>query len=266
MSKYYKVFVTWLVFIALVLTENYWTPAGFLKNPAVSIIFDEIILILVVVALNVFWLKQEISIKPTVSIKEQLAVTWLPLVAYLFLNITAVSFLSHIGRSKPIGTLLLFYAAAVLVGIAEEYLFRGLIISTILSSFNKITYKSVMYAAIISSLTFGLTHGINLTSQSVLATVVQAASAAMTGFLSAAILLRTGSILWPMLFHAMNDGMTFIAAGIGDSKIVSLSPVYLVPLLLGFWLLRRSKFFDKNGDSTESFTNFSRKITDHISN
>lgn len=91
---------------------------------------------------------------------------------------------------------------ALLVGIAEELLFRGLLFNAIAKS------GGIKQAVIISSVTFGLGHIINLingNSEGLLQTVSQIVYAVAFGFLFVMLYYRGGSIIPGIILHSLVD-------------------------------------------------------------
>lgn len=95
-------------------------------------------------------------------------------------------------------------------GITEELVFRGMILPGAMTHFNG--HQGMWYGVIISSLVFGMAHMINLTSQPLEATVLQGCNAFFMGIVLAALYLLTRSLIFPMIFHGVNDYIATIMA------------------------------------------------------
>ena len=109
---------------------------------------------------------------------------------------------------------------ALLIGFAEEAIFRGLMLTAL-------TARGPWTAAIVTSVLFGLSHSLNLLSgKSGAEILIQVAYALAVGFAFAATAFKTG-LIWPLvLVHALIDFTSFLgkegtppaweaAAGIG---------------------------------------------------
>jgi membrane protease YdiL (CAAX protease family) len=96
------------------------------------------------------------------------------------------------------------FAITLMVGFAEEGIFRGLML-------NALKLQGLWKAAIITALLFGLTHALNaLTGKSLAENLAQICYALAIGFAFAALVLRTG-ILWPLvLAHFLIDFVNFL--------------------------------------------------------
>ena len=150
----------------------------------------------------------------------------------------------------PPQNVILFLAINTLaVGFSEELMFRGVL-------FRALQTRLPIWPAIwLTSVIFGSVHVINaLTTGDLLSASVQAVTAFMSGVFFLAMVLRTGSILPSMLFHACWDFLlTMTAAGgairadeTAAGEPSSISMTMLLPLLLilpnfiyGLFLLRK---------------------------
>ncbi|MET3924992.1 CPBP family intramembrane glutamic endopeptidase [Devosia sp. 2618] len=126
---------------------------------------------------------------------SELRLLWLPLLYVLaFFSFTSVSGLPepHVIAFLAINT--------VLVGFSEEMAFRGVLFRGLL------TRLPIWPAIIVTTLLFGAVHSFNaLTTGDLPAAIAQSVTAAISGLLFLAIVLRTGSILPAMLIHALWD-------------------------------------------------------------
>lgn len=93
------------------------------------------------------------------------------------------------------------------VGFLEEVIFRGFL-------FRGIAKENLNRAVIISSLTFGIGHFVNLLNGSkLLENAIQVIYAVAVGFLLVFIFMRTGSIIPCIAFHAFNNCLTAFTTG-----------------------------------------------------
>lgn len=149
----------------------------------------------------------------------------------------------------PLGRILTFFLNMILVGVAEEILFRGVIAQTLLEHYGA-TQKGIWKACLVSGVLFGVAHLSNLTGAKVLGVLMQCVFAAALGTLFAAIYFRTGN-LWVVAFlHAAMDIVSMLIGGLYGTATVAESistydasmlmsiAVYLIPTA---FLLRRSK-------------------------
>ncbi len=105
------------------------------------------------------------------------------------------------------------YAAVsmTLVGFAEELLFRGFLFKAMLKDGN------VKAAVIVSSVTFGLGHIINLfTGQDLVGTLNQVVFAVAIGFVFTLVFYKSGSLLPGILAHSIIDVSSVFASDEGS--------------------------------------------------
>ncbi|MGF0537191.1 CPBP family intramembrane glutamic endopeptidase [Agrobacterium sp. ES01] len=154
-----------------------------------------------------------------------------------------------------VGVIALLLANALLVGFSEEVMFRGILYRALLTRF------SIWPAILMTTVGFGVVHVLNgLITGDFGASMIQALTAASTGILLIAILIRTGSIWTSIIVHALWDWATFLlmlaakaqapVAGMEQTteaasqssfigQVVIPVAVVLPGLLYGLWLLRR---------------------------
>lgn len=122
--------------------------------------------------------------------------------------VASINLWSGISPDYPMPGLL--YAAVMMafVGFAEELIFRGFLFKAILKS------GSVKKAVIISSVTFGLGHILNLLNgQDFVETLVQVVFAVAIGFVFTMVFYKGGS-LWPcILAHSLIDVTSVFSSG-----------------------------------------------------
>lgn len=150
---------------------------------------------------------------------------------------------------RPLSGILFFFLNMILVGIAEEILFRGVIAQTLLEHYGT-SRKGVWKACLVSGVLFGAAHLSNLGGSATFGVLMQCVFAAALGTLFAAIYFRTGN-LWVVSFlHAAMDVVSLLIGGLYGTETVAESistydasmlmsiAVYLIPTA---FLLRRSK-------------------------
>ena len=112
----------------------------------------------------------------------------------------------------------LIYAAVsmALVGFAEELIFRGFLFKAMLKD------GSVKVAVIVSSVTFGLGHIVNLfTGHNLVETLAQVVFAVALGFVFTFVFYKSGSLLPGILAHSFIDVSSVFASDEG-SQLVNL--------------------------------------------
>lgn len=142
-----------------------------------------------------------------------------------------------------------YFIGMFTVGVAEEFLFRGVIAQTLLEHFGT-SRAGIWKACLLSGLFFGGAHLTNILSSAPFGVLMQCVFAGSLGVLFAAIYFRTGN-LWVLVFlHGAQDAASLLAGGLYgtenmstavssyDSTMLLSVLVYLVPT---FFLLRKKK-------------------------
>ncbi|MBQ2764448.1 MAG: CPBP family intramembrane metalloprotease [Firmicutes bacterium] len=121
------------------------------------------------------------------------------------------------------------------VGFAEEIIFRGFL-------FKAMSKDSLKTAVIVSSLTFGIGHIVNLFNGSgaeLLPNLCQICYACAIGFLFVIIFLKTKS-LWPCIFtHSAVNALSVFAAELTTAQQIGTALfLIIVPLLYALWFIK----------------------------
>ncbi|MDB6353502.1 CPBP family intramembrane metalloprotease [Trichococcus sp. K1Tr] len=123
----------------------------------------------------------------------------------------------------------LFIICMLFIGFLEEVIFRGFL-------FKALSRKSVRSAMLISSVTFGMGHIVNLLNGAdFLPTLLQIGYATAIGFLFTVLFMKTKS-LWPgILAHAVINATSLFAVE-GDGSVQLISSLVMVVLSVGYAL------------------------------
>jgi len=111
--------------------------------------------------------------------------------------------------------LLLFIFSVIIIGIAEEFIFRG-IIQPLFIKYFKSQQKVLYLSVIITALIFGLIHYVNILKEpdNFSGITHQVFFAISIGVFFGGLMLRTNSIIVPSMFH----GLVNFSFGAGDLK------------------------------------------------
>ena len=133
--------------------------------------------------------------------------------------------------------------AMICVVFLEEVIFRGFL-------FKGIAKQNLKQAVVISSITFGIGHIVNLfNGYDPLQNVIQIILAFMVGFMLVMIFLRTGSIIPCIAFHAFNNCMTAFTSGerligkVGEQKaqLIILAVNLIIAAAFTFYVTKLPK-------------------------
>ena len=153
------------------------------------------------------------------------------------------------GDMLPAWHVVWFLIGMTSVGVAEEFLFRGVIAQTLLEHFGT-SRAGVWKACLLSGLLFGCAHLTNLLSSAPLGVLMQCIFAASLGVLYAAIYFRTGNLWVTVFLHGGMDIISMLVGGLYGTESVAESVssydasmllsvlVYLIPAAI---LLRKKK-------------------------
>ena len=143
----------------------------------------------------------------------------------------AVNIFSELTPSLSVIETILYTLTMLCVGFLEEIIFRGLL-------FKSMAENGIKSAIIVSSITFGMGHIINLINGSgaeLLPNILQVIYATAAGFMLVMIFHKTGSLIPCILFHGIFNALSVFA----DESVLSLnqqiiSCVYLVVVSGGY--------------------------------
>ena len=186
--------ITYVVFASI--GDNISTSIGILK------IITLPILLVISIGLFIFITKNKLSkkyglCKPEIPSSKMLY--YIPLLILLTVNLWyGVSF------NFTLIETILYISSMICVGFIEEIIFRGLL-------FNAIAKDSIKMAIIISSITFGIGHIVNLINGSnaqILETLLQVIYAIVTGFTFVMIYYKTKSLLPCIFTHCIFNSLS----------------------------------------------------------
>ncbi|WP_165815248.1 CPBP family intramembrane glutamic endopeptidase [Levilactobacillus bambusae] len=221
-TSWTKLITIWFAFIIVVLGANALFPKSW--NFSTRLIVQELIAIAVILTLNYFWIHQPLHFKSDVPAKTILMVNSLTIIVCLQAILVWTQ-----TKNANVETALII---GVCAGVTEELLFRGILLPGTLSHFSG--HAGMWRTVLIVSVLFGATHMVNLGAHQVIeATLVQGLNAFFLGLFLAALYLRTRSLIWPMLFHGIND----FEASLGVSGSIIYTHGLAILPLLGPWIL-----------------------------
>lgn len=131
---------------------------------------------------------------------------------------------------------ILFIVSMLGVGIIEELIFRGFL-------FKAMGKDSVKWAIIVSSLTFGLGHVINLVNGAeVIPTLLQIIYAIAGGFLFTVIFYKSGCLLPCIIGHGLMNALSVFAVDFTlEFYIITALVLTILAVAYSLWILGTSK-------------------------
>ena len=138
-------------------------------------------------------------------------------------------------RLSPVETVL-YVVSMIGVGILEEVIFRGLL-------FKALRKDNLKTAVVISSVTFGIGHIVNLLNGAdVLPTLLQIVYATAAGFLFTILFHRSGTLLPCIIAHsAINSLSAFGAERSPTLDLIAAAVLTVLSLLYALWILKKAK-------------------------
>lgn len=156
---------------------------------------------------------------------------FLPLVV-----ISCVNLWNGVALRENVLHIVLYVLSMCFVGFLEEVIFRGFL-------FQGMRKEHVKVAIVVSSLTFGMGHAINLLlGAPFFETMLQLVYASAIGFCYTAVFYVSGS-LWPcILSHIFVNTTSIFAIETGDGMQFMVAIVQtILSVLYGLWLLKRNE-------------------------
>lgn len=129
----------------------------------------------------------------------------------------------------------LYILSMFFVGFIEEVIFRGLL-------FKALCKENIRTAVLVSSLTFGIGHIVNLLAGAdILSTLLQICCACAIGYAFTLFFIKKGSILPCILTHSLFNSLSvFSVEADGTHEIITSLVLAVVPVLYGLYLGKKS--------------------------
>lgn len=141
----------------------------------------------------------------------------------------------------------LFILSMLCVGFIEEVIFRGFL-------FKAMCKDNVKSAILVSSITFGLGHIVNLLNgRELIPTLLQICYATAIGFLFTIIFYK-GKSLWPCIItHGVHNSLSIFNSKVNISlrfEIMIAATLCMICVIYALWILKKVKKFDEyeNGE------------------
>ena len=145
--------------------------------------------------------------------------------------ISCLNLFSGFSPDYPVPGLIYAAVSMALVGFVEELLFRGFLFKAMLKDGN------VKTAIIVSSLTFGIGHILNLfTGQDLVETLNQVVFAVAIGFVFTFVYYKSGSLLPCILAHSFIDVSSVFAADEGSYGMNLMLHVVVIVISVAYCL------------------------------
>lgn len=243
-----KLFLLYLIFpsVALVLLETF--PIVFSDNPVldplIKVIVTRLVGCLVFIPLSIY-MGYNIFGLTTINRTKVLLCVLVPL-AVVVNNLPIIGLMTGAAYLiQPKSFIIVFALETLMIGMFEEFAFRGVLFPYILENRTTST-KSIFWATVISSSAFGAVHLLNIFAGAGIGGVIlQVGYSFLIGGMCAIVLLYTRCIWICVALHAIYDFCGFLVPTLGEGVIWDLITVIMTALLGVFalvfmviWLLR----------------------------
>lgn len=250
-----------VLFMGVVLTLNVISKNIFTEvSPYIIYMGTEIILTIVaVLLLSVSGQRRVLKRKGSGIGKGLLSGLYFLIVS--FLSIISNLFLAvYEGKTlQPFYLIMVFVIFMVCIGLAEEFVFRGIVADLLLQKFG--TSKSGIWKAVtVSGILFGLAHLVNISECDIMGVLVQVVTASVMGMVLVAIYYRCGNIWTVVILHILIDFAGdfqngLFGGGTLTDSISEYSPLQLVgciPYVIVLFILLRTKKIGNIADNMKT--------------
>lgn len=157
---------------------------------------------------------------------------FIPLLAILTVNLW-----NGVKMNTSIINTILFIISMVCVGFLEEIIFRGFL-------FVSMSQNSIKSAIIVSSITFGIGHIVNLLNGGdFIPTLLQVFYAIAIGFLFTIMFYKSKSLIPCIIVHAVFNSLSIFGVENSSMTLDIITAVFLCVVSIGYalWILKKTK-------------------------
>lgn len=221
-----------VIYYGLMIVSGFITDLLHITSPAPYMAFKELLY-----ALSALGLMKLLGIKISSAVFNPLNKYGKQILAFISALIIIKSAFAFSGPpTRSIYEIILFSLTMLLVGIAEEGVFRGIIAESMVRVFGR-NKKGRIKAALISGAIFGAIHIINAASADLSGVLIQCTGAFVMGVYFAGIYYCTGCLALNIFIHAAIDWsnlirFSFYAEGSVQATISGYSPLMLIPIAI----------------------------------
>lgn len=147
--------------------------------------------------------------------------------------ITSVNVWNGVMLNYSVGETVLYIISMLFIGFIEEMLFRGFL-------FTALRRTNIKTAIVISSLTFGIGHIVNLLNGApIFETLLQICYASAIGFLFTVIFYRSGSIIPCVITHSTLNALSVTAVEASKTFDITIAIIVtVVSVVYAIWILK----------------------------
>lgn len=244
-----KPWITWIIWEAIFIVVNFGLIilAGFFITPHNLSLLNtltsytiEITMIIVSLLINKMYAHQPLKFNNWSLIPGNSA--FISVIWYWYLYMCITSFIKG-------GCPWHFFGLAFLVGICEELIFRGILLTSLIRNLRG--HYAIFWGVILSSIMFGCAHSINFLNQPLKNTLIQMTYTTLLGMIFACVYLRTGNLFYPMTLHMMLDLTSMSLTSTTTSTVAqwsSITPIFVITVVILITQLRPKCIKQMNRD------------------
>jgi membrane protease YdiL (CAAX protease family) len=151
------------------------------------------------------------------------------------LLIISVNLWGGINTSHTTNEILFHIISMINVGFIEEIIFRGFL-------FKMMAQNGIRSAVIVSALTFGVGHIVNLfNGADVIPTLLQICYAAAIGFLFVIIFLKSGSLIPCIITHCAVNSLSIFSVENETLSYITAAFLTVVPIAYAIYIIKRTE-------------------------
>lgn len=227
MSKYfekYEFLISILLIIVYIVTNSFCLQKYGIYDYRCMLI-NIVLSILIIIFIGINKLFKYYGLNSFPKMKKYLY--FIPLILLVSINLW-----SGININNTLNEIIIYVISMLCVGFLEEIIFRGFL-------FQMMARDNVKSAIIVSSLTFGIGHIINLFNGALLVpTLLQIVCAIFIGYLFSIIVYKSKSI-WPCIItHSLINALDIFS--IDNTIILYISSIFLIVISLSYsWYINK---------------------------
>ncbi len=189
-------------------------------NNLLFLFFDKCLFLILLIILNTKLTQQRIPFSLKLNKEQRKLVFVLTVILFIIGLMNEKNFLSA-------------FTIGLIASTTEEYLFRGIVLATLLHLFCHLKKQNarILFPIIVSSILFGLEHFLNLYAQNFSLTMVQVCQTMAMGFLFASIFIRTKNLLFPIICHFCIDFILTAFGGMQNTTKISFGGSAFIAML-----------------------------------
>ncbi len=208
-----------ILLIVLYVVANSYCMKNFGYTSYISAIINTLLFILVIIFMVILKRVKYYGITKVSNIKK--LIFFIPL-----LLIASVNLWNGININNTNSEIIFYILTMINIGFLEEIIFRGFL-------FKMMAKDNIKSAIIVSSLTFGIGHIVNLLNGAdLIPTLLQICYAVALGYLFVTILIKSKSLIPCIITHILINALTIF--NIDNTNMMYISSIFLIVISISY--------------------------------